>query len=306
MSDDTNPPDPLQFTQNAMLGLHELDVAQANHIQWLRGLNRVLVCGLSPHPDDLTEDAHRRCLLGRWYYGEPNESLSRNPLFAHMGELHEDMHRLAARLLQFSAQGRPVDTLLYDDFNQMAGRFMTALRELQHVVIDQVCTVDHLTGVWNRHAMSVRLLEELSRVQRTGRPCTLGLMDIDFFKQVNDRYGHGIGDAVLQATVRFVKARLRSYDGLFRYGGEEFVLCLPDTDLDEAEALLNRIREEMAAHLFEVGEGVRLHLTASFGLALLDHLGYPEVSLDRADRALFVAKAEGRNRVHAWRLHPPA
>ncbi len=298
------PPNQLQFTQDALVALNELDRALANHIQWLRALNRSLVCGLPPNPDDLAEDAHRRCLFGLWYHGRPNALLCEKEEFALLGELHQGMHRLACELLLDGSQGRTVDAEVYDAFSQVSIQFMTVLREFQHLVIDQVCTVDQLTGAWNRYAMSLRLLEELSRVQRTGQHCTLGLMDLDYFKEVNDRHGHVVGDAALQALVRFVKARLRSYDGLFRFGGEEFLLCLPDTGLEEAEALLNRIREEMAAQAFEVVGGVQLHLTASFGVAELDPGECLEASIERVDRALFVAKAEGRNRVKVWRLQP--
>jgi diguanylate cyclase len=297
------------FTHNALFALNELDRAVANHVQWLRLLHRTIICSLEPSEDDLAEDAHRRCLFGRWYYGRPTQALSDGTDFQRLGELHVAMHRRAARLLDHYRRDRAADPEDYDAFSRDALMFMTELRDFQHKLIDRVCTLDQLTGAWNRYALGMRLLEEAARVQRTGQPCGLGLMDIDHFKRVNDSHGHPAGDVALQAIVQFLKGRLRSYDSIYRYGGEEFVLCLPNTQLQAAGALLNRIREEMQATAFELRPGLSVHLTASFGVTELDAAEPIETSIERVDHALLSAKAQGRNRVCIWEMGrepPPA
>lgn len=126
------------------------------------------------------------------------------------------------------------------------------------------------------------------------------MMDIDHFKRVNDQFGHKVGDEVLQAFTSIVSTELRRYDSLFRYGGEEFLMLLPNTTLDNAALLLNRIRETLAGTDIQVGNGQTIRLTASFGVAHLVCKETVEDALEHADHALLAAKAGGRNQVCVW------
>lgn len=164
----------------------------------------------------------------------------------------------------------------------------------------QMANTDFLTNVLNRRAFMVRMEGEINRCARRSVPLSLVLSDIDHFKGVNDNYGHQAGDMVLQRFAGQMAGQSRAYDFMGRYGGEEFIACLPDTDADQAAAVAERLRmgvEEMTVDLPEHGKTIRL--TASFGAACLSP-GSDEKAdsvIRRADDALYKAKAKGRNRV---------
>lgn len=159
--------------------------------------------------------------------------------------------------------------------------------------IREVAARDKLTGVYNRHMFEELLNRELNRARRYQRPLGLMLLDADYFKQINDQHGHQTGDAVLRELAALLVANLRETDIVARWGGEEFVVILPDTRLEEAEALAERLRQQIAADRFADG----LQLTCSLGVTA----GRPSDTLDevfaRIDRALYRAKACMRNNV---------
>jgi diguanylate cyclase (GGDEF)-like protein len=163
-----------------------------------------------------------------------------------------------------------------------------------HGALRRQATHDGLTGLLNRNSILVRLSEELGRHEREGRPLSLLMVDLDRFKSVNDTYGHLAGDGVLREAAARMTATSRCYDGLGRYGGEEFLVVLPGCDLGAAAAQAERLREAIAQVLFPVGEG--LQVTCSIGIASASG-GGPEALIRHADQALYDAKGQGRNRV---------
>jgi diguanylate cyclase (GGDEF)-like protein len=126
------------------------------------------------------------------------------------------------------------------------------------------------------------------------------MMDVDHFKAVNDTYGHGAGDQALATSTRYVMAHLRPYDKLFRYGGEEFLLSMPNTDATTGYEVVERVRQGLAATPILYDGKATLQITMSFGLAMLDPDVSVERSIDRADKAMYVAKAAGRNCTRIW------
>ena len=166
-----------------------------------------------------------------------------------------------------------------------------ALEQIRHLA-----THDELTGLANRRRMTELMDAEWQRCQRNARPLILALLDLDHFKRINDTHGHAVGDQVLQTFTRSVQATLRSTDVLARWGGEEFVLMLYDTDPACARPLLDRVRTSARTQETLVA-GLALQITVSIGLAI-SHAGESvEQILERADEALYQAKAAGRNRV---------
>ena len=160
----------------------------------------------------------------------------------------------------------------------------------------ELATRDELTGLINRRAMLDLMALEHRRSLRSGRPMLLAQLDIDHFKPINDQHGHATGDRALQAFAGTVAASVRDTDVLARWGGEEFVLMLTDTSAEHARELLERIRQAVQALEIAHSAG-SLQLTVSIGLA--QHLPGDTVehTLERADQALYRAKALGRNRV---------
>jgi diguanylate cyclase (GGDEF)-like protein len=175
--------------------------------------------------------------------------------------------------------------------------------------LQQQAVTDPLTGIFNRGAVLNRATEELSRMIRNKGKKTVGsfgliMVDLDHFKKVNDTYGHLAGDEVLREMSRRVQSCLRKYDVFGRYGGEEFLVILPDTDDKGSRAIAERIRSELVSLPFVAGEH-EMPITASFGVACCqDPAEGVNSALQRADDALYQAKAEGRNRVIGARAEP--
>lgn len=166
--------------------------------------------------------------------------------------------------------------------------------------LEDLAMRDELTGLFNRRYFFERLDEELKRSGRHGRPLALAMIDLDHFKQINDRHGHWTGDRVLRRAAKLIRENCRAHDTAARYGGEEFALILPETDQAGALALAEKLRAAVEAGGFEVGGGGRLTLTISLGLVCLgggEGRGRDvDTVINRADRALYRAKEEGRNR----------
>ncbi len=159
-----------------------------------------------------------------------------------------------------------------------------------------IAQVDHLTGALTRRGFVERAEKELERAHRYGRTSSLIMLDIDHFKRVNDIYGHAAGDQVLQQVAGIAEVALRPSDLFGRLGGEEFALLLPETPVQSAVIVAERLRQEIAAHPLAIrGEGP-VNITASFGVAELSaSIGSFTAWLERADTMLYAAKADGRN-----------
>ncbi len=167
----------------------------------------------------------------------------------------------------------------------------------------ELAITDELTGLHNRRSIEQRLREELVRSQRHGHRCACILVDVDLFKQTNDTFGHAGGDAVLRGLAGAARAALRASDLLGRWGGEEFLAVLPETDLAGARSMAERLRQAVEAMRVEF-EGWQLAATVSLGVADALPAEHPDALnadrlVARADEALYRAKAAGRNRVEA-------
>jgi len=280
----------------------ELDRCLFNHEEWLNGLLGTLICRLQPDERDLNTDAHRRCRLGQWYYSGSGgaAALVDRPGFAELGAEHERTHQCAAQMLRAVHAGEPVSLESFQRFMNALKRMRMEIFSLKRDIEDALYALDPLTGIPGRIGLLSKLREQQALVQRGVQPCCVALMDLDNFKSVNDVYGHSAGDKVLTTFAQHIAQRLRPYDRVFRYGGEEFLIILPDTSLEEAHDIIERLRQELATLPLEVGAGVPLHVTASFGIAQLDREPPVEEAIERADKALYQAKADGRDRCLAW------
>jgi diguanylate cyclase (GGDEF)-like protein len=178
---------------------------------------------------------------------------------------------------------------------------------LENARLFESATIESLTGLLRREAILEQLERELERAVRYRRPLTVGLADLDFFKEVNDHHGHLTGDSLLKRIAQAMATEIRATDFIGRYGGEEFLLILPETDLEGARTVAEKIRLRVESTRIATEDGHRLGVTVSVGLAGLRHplrqesTPTPSVRelLAAADRALYQAKRAGRNRVCA-------
>lgn len=175
------------------------------------------------------------------------------------------------------------------DFDRIADR-------LDSGITTSLTDIDELTGLLNRTAMLRDLDRERAQARRTGRPFTVAMVDADHFKKVNDDHGHGFGDVCLETLAeRFIES-IRPRDQVYRYGGEEFLVLLPDTPLAKAKPVLERLRRRACERAISDGE-TAITLSVSVGAAEAACDEEPSAAIDRADAALYRAKEAGRNRL---------
>lgn len=181
-------------------------------------------------------------------------------------------------------------TVLENTLERVVWPLRNALTYRQAV---RISLTDPLTGVGNRGALEQAMVREISGALRFNQPMSLIIADIDYFKSVNDRYGHERGDEVLKQIASSIAESLRKTDTVYRYGGEEFIILLPRTSTGLAEIVAQRLQKDIQQVLLPDGTAV----TASFGIAELHNGQDAETLIQRADQALYNAKRLGRNRV---------
>jgi diguanylate cyclase (GGDEF)-like protein len=178
-----------------------------------------------------------------------------------------------------------------------ASNFTIAENMRLRKLLEHDVSIDALTGLRNRRWLDKNLSRLAERFQRSAHPLSVIMLDIDFFKKYNDAYGHGIGDRVLSSIGRVIEATLRATDYGVRYGGEEFLIILPDTDLAGGIITAERLRKEVQKMPFQTDDGNDVpHVTVSLGVAQMGKKEKAEKLVKRADAALYRAKKRGRNR----------
>lgn len=196
-----------------------------------------------------------------------------------------------------TALGRSASTGLYgSSMREMLYRRGNELKNA-HARIEQLALVDELTGSLNRRYIVEHLNEEISRIQKSNSECSVAIIDLDFFKQINDQFGHPAGDEALRTFAISIIANIRATDHFGRYGGEELLLVMPGTSKDLALRTLNRLRE-ITQYLDWSAISLEMRLTISAGICCIRPNDTIDSVLARADSALYQAKNARRNQVH--------
>ncbi|MBL4613251.1 MAG: diguanylate cyclase [Magnetovibrio sp.] len=239
--------------------------------------------------------------LGAWYVSDESKAFSNNPGFKSLGERLGELVGQVQLFLGERPDGEPHQVDDYTAFMNTLLDLNILVQQLQNDAWRGLTKMDPLTGVRNRHEMMVELDAERERARRSDLVCTIAMVDLDHFKAVNDTYGHVVGDNVLRHISALFGEQLRPYDMVYRYGGEEFLLCLPNTDLDSALLVLERLRAKIEDSRVPYGEdGETVRITASFGVAQIDTIEHIVKTIENADMALYDVKQGGRNMVKAW------
>lgn len=218
-------------------------------------------------------------------------------LKARLKELAEEYpdHPLLAELQSLGERFIRVNRQL-SKITKIGDRMQVQMRELNQA-LERASLSDPLTGLPNRRAIMRRLKTEVSRVDRGGLPFALVMVDIDHFKAINDTYGHDVGDTALVAVAHTLCQITRDYDVCARWGGEEFLLFLPDSSPESACAIGEKLRRGVAEARIPHQEH-KVALTISLGIALHERHTSLDRCIQRADQSLYTAKRAGRNRFH--------
>lgn len=232
-----------------------------------------------------------------WYQHTAERLPQEQPVLDRLAVLHDQFHTMARLVLMKTPDGQ---TLAPEDYEAVIGKFqgfMAGIRRLERAFAVAASGLDVLTGLRSRVGLAEDIGREIDRFQRNGRPFCLAIADIDHFKRINDTHGHDAGDLVLAATADVISRHIRSFDDAYRLGGEEFLICLKETTLEDARKVIERLRAALAGWPMPIGGHDALRVTASFGLAPVQANASLEIMLKAADQALYRAKAQGRNRV---------
>ncbi len=285
--------------------LRGIDAAIDENAEWLQQWHRAIICGEEPDQRVVSEYAQFLSRFGSWMDLNKGRGLLDQSAFRELGQIHEDMHEFGRFLAMKSAEGKRIPIAEYDAFSEKVQTFSAKARRIREAFRKASSELDTLTGLHNRQTMMAVLESEHERALRTHAPCCIALADIDHFKSVNDRYGHVAGDLVLRTVAGRFLAKLRPYDEIFRYGGEEFLICLPGADLAAASEVVERLRLSLADLPVALSDGVTLRLTASFGLCTMTDGRALKQTIEHADQALYSAKRSGRNRLAMWSEEMP-
>jgi len=215
-------------------------------------------------------------------------------------ELETTRSMLKSAIKRLLGEHETISGNIMDVANEL-NRFETHCEQLNHELgmVKRLSLTDELTRLPNRRAFLKRLQNESGRVQRYGYPLSVAILDLDLFKEINDTYGHAIGDEVLQTYTNKVLSTFRNYDLVARYGGEEFAVLLPHTDIYGAERALNKVLlKTVNTHLSSGEQDTEIRLPSfSAGVAVYKEGEPIESVINRADNAMYKAKKMGRNRV---------
>ena len=280
--------------------LNILKQADQAHRAWHHSLLEGLLCD-QPFSKSITDPvSHTKCGFGCWYYTSVSDAIRVAPEFTALEKTHKEMHDKARTIVErFLKTGK----VKLDDYRFLSGKkdeLTLLLSNLRDSIINQQHSFDALTGLINRKSIGLILEKNHAQAIRHNAPYTLAMIDIDYFKSINDTYGHLAGDEALKVLSHYFSTSLRDSDSVGRYGGEEFLILLPMTPLDISAKILERIREQVS-QLVTRYEGVDIQLTISIGFSSFEMGKAVWEVVKEADQALYQAKKSGRNRIEVYK-----
>lgn len=283
-------------TKEVEAALNILDIAIENHRLWFDNLHISILCK-QPFADDiLNKAAHTQCQFGKWYYGNVSESIKSIQAYTELEQAHKTMHHMARELAESTNKESGINHETYKQFLHNQHHLIDLLTCLRDTLIQHEHCFDGLTGAVNRKSISLLLDQSFENARRNHHTYSIAMLDIDYFKKINDTYGHTTGDQVLKYFTRYFRKALRKSDCIGRYGGEEFLIFLPDTSQENAFEIMDKIRHDLSNEIIRVDTST-LSITTSVGISeLLINDANAWQAVERADRALYDAKKAGRNK----------
>ncbi|MBA7944869.1 diguanylate cyclase [Citrobacter sp. RHBSTW-00271] len=240
--------------------------------------------------------------FGMWFSHKGKHILGSGNLLAEMESVIAEIdNRLTQALSNQQQPGETERMSLLQDVRQLSAKIHFLLASMFEALVKQENGKDSLTQLLNRRFIPTIMCREISLALHSRKPFTLAMLDIDYFKQINDSYGHNTGDMTLKNVAAVIYEHIRSSDYVFRYGGEEFMILLVESDESQASIILETLRKKIAELRIAASMTESFSITVSIGVAEYDyHPDYKQL-VDKADRALYLAKSHGRNRVETYR-----
>jgi diguanylate cyclase len=273
-----------------------LSRAVDDYIDWLLAWSRIAFLDLAPR-EQQAETVAAPASFFAWLGADIPLQAQDQPALEQLENFQDQLHTLARLVVMKTGDGQPIAPANYESVIVKYQQLMQNLRRFECAFATAASGLDPLTGLRSRIGLNEDLQREYSRFQRTGKHFSIAIMDVDFFKKINDTYGHDAGDHVLAAVADHVSRGLRGFDDAYRFGGEEFLLFLKEADADITLRVLERLRSHLEKTAVRTEEGQDLFVTASFGFVVSAENLRPEEMLKRADHALYTAKNEGRNKI---------
>ncbi|MBT4641210.1 MAG: diguanylate cyclase [Deltaproteobacteria bacterium] len=293
----------MKFTNASEIDMLILKIEQSleEHAQWVKLWHSKAICD-RPFPDIyLDTNASDTCDFSEWFQSQQSAEWLHQLDYDAITAVHNTVHEEAVILSQKIMSKEEITEKDYYRFMNSEWNFSHQLQTLKDKISRLQISFDPLTGIFNRQAMMPILLQEHAYVGRDQKACCLAMADLDHFKKVNDTHGHPAGDKVLKAVASFFRTNLRPYDALFRYGGEEFLFCLPNTDIKSGSKLLNRLRIDLKKCPIQIKQGEVISVSISMGIMQMQAEQPVDEAIDNADAALYEAKKGGRNRVSEYK-----
>jgi diguanylate cyclase (GGDEF)-like protein len=262
------------------------------HINYFKDfLNSILDGGV------FSNISHQSCAFGIWLKEKGKEYIDEEHILKDLKHLHKDFHNLIEIAESYKKNKKFKD--LYFMILNIQNIMIWIGNEFLYLntkFIKLEMSIDPLTGAFNRRSFETIIQKLLEISQITNTSITLAIADLDYFKKINDTFGHLAGDEALKHFVNIIKRNLRKSDYVFRIGGEEFLILLPNTELKDVVEIVERIRKDLEENPLYF-DGKEIKITASFGLAEVDKEKYINEIIKKADEKLYKAKESGRNKV---------
>ena len=277
-----------------------IDGTIEEHAEWLKKWHRAIICQAPLDNELLADDPHLQSRFGRWFLANIDKGFLDRAAFGELGKLHETMHYKARDLALLTANGQTIDAGDYDGFIELVTNFNQTIRRVRQGLRQAATESDPVTGLSNREAMINELENERLHAERTKTECCLILVGIDGFRDLLEAHGAVSGDQVLFAAASRLLTKLRPYDRVYRYGGDEFLVCLRSTKEDLALVAAERLHNAFQEQPVVLADGASIPVTAAFGVSMLDTDVPVHESIERVDDARIAAKRAGRNRCVMW------
>lgn len=274
--------------------------AISDHSKWLAEWNTKVLCGISERSHCDYGGSYGEYHYGNWLNGEHSDFLEYMPEFIAIKELYNKVYEGIQSTIRKVNSGESITYAEYKYFIDAEMALSESIQNFRDELYKLLLSFDYLTGTLNRQAFFRILEQEYARITRFGEAGCIVLLDIDNFKSINDRFGHAAGDRTLVSIADFIIENMRPYDSICRYGGEEFLICMPKTTIDIAHKIIDRVREDLSNKKIWISRHNYITASASFGISSMSAEEEFKETIVHADDALYHAKTNGRNKVGVW------